>query len=654
MAVVRTIEDRPNAKGEIEPHVVSQFHSGGRMSELVVPFRGQGMATDLYLGTNSPRYPSSFRFRGAVDELRIYDRAMSQDEIGLLAKASSSESSADVERETDPGAKAAPPTAGTSPLDAPSRINPAVLPDSPDSVSLPGVDDNRSAGSPSVENSAPTDIEDGSNSPSLPQDQRAQADPVVRQDLSPVSEAPSAGQIETDEKLEEFEEATKPDDWSISIDYPRNGSHLANKNIEVSYEITKTGDSFLGGTPFVQIFSAGGEKLASDDSTAREIETSTVDIQDNATGTLIFAPPELAFGQEGTRDLHFMVALYDPASGERLVDANNDNNFELGRVSIVQVDWRIKQIRLLREPDDFIYPGDTLQFEVFTEANDPLQAIPEARLEARYQTSFFGNSDAGEWVGTYRVQIGRSYTSTIVQMRTDFELTLPDSRLIDFSEGALQRDVVLELKLQDLYENIAIGDANSSNDEIEVSFKITRANDNQTVSIDTANLTKIELPSDSPYSKERTELIGSGALLTAISLEGACLFWFTDSSGGLDFHSIKPNGCVLGDRPSTVGVHIPENGAIVGMRVCRHGYDRQLDGIEVQVASVRPDASLDQAVTTVKEDRKGCDDWTRYAKCPSGQAAGGIEVVHHRDGSDDPQMHSLNLLCGAVQVSQGT
>jgi hypothetical protein len=85
VALVRTIEDRPNANGEIEPHVVAQFHSGGRISELVMPFRGQGMATDLYVGTNSPRHKRMFR--GAVDELRIYDRALTEDEVKVLANA---------------------------------------------------------------------------------------------------------------------------------------------------------------------------------------------------------------------------------------------------------------------------------------------------------------------------------------------------------------------------------------------------------------------------------------------------------------------------------------------------------------------------------------------------------------------------------------
>ena len=117
VALVRTIEDRPNAKGEIEPHVVAQFHSGGRMSELVMPFRGQGMATDLYLGTNSPRYPSSFRFRGAVDELRIYDRALSQEEVGLLAKASSSQTSTSASNDENTEFPNNAGTTDTSPLD---------------------------------------------------------------------------------------------------------------------------------------------------------------------------------------------------------------------------------------------------------------------------------------------------------------------------------------------------------------------------------------------------------------------------------------------------------------------------------------------------------------------------------------------------------
>jgi len=86
VALVRSIEDRPDADGNVVPHVVSQFHSGGRMSEYVTTFTTQSMATDLYVGTEAPSYKQR-RFRGAVDELRIYNRALSQDEVKSLANA---------------------------------------------------------------------------------------------------------------------------------------------------------------------------------------------------------------------------------------------------------------------------------------------------------------------------------------------------------------------------------------------------------------------------------------------------------------------------------------------------------------------------------------------------------------------------------------
>ena len=88
VALVRWIEDRPGRDGNKIPHVVSRLHSGGRMTESAVPFKGQDMHVDLYLGTGSPRY--EHMFRGAVDELRIYDRALSEEEIGLLATANAS------------------------------------------------------------------------------------------------------------------------------------------------------------------------------------------------------------------------------------------------------------------------------------------------------------------------------------------------------------------------------------------------------------------------------------------------------------------------------------------------------------------------------------------------------------------------------------
>jgi hypothetical protein len=315
LALVRTIEDRPNATGEIEPHVVSQFHSGGRMSELVSPFRGQGMATDLYLGTNSPRHPSTFRFRGALDELRVYNRALSQDEIASLARA----------KPADPPLPNGPGTTDTSPLDdvnfgelsgrtgagtvAPSTI--ATIPRTPPVMtSAASIDESSNrANDPAFRDSLPLGQE---------------ADPLADLGaIEPITEAANPGNAPNPdifEREQDLSRVTQGVDWRvrriISV-APLQG--VPGDLIEVRVELEKTDP--LNQIPNVRVAGEGTRNYA------LSTLNTTIDQPTASTEKLVNWRIPNDFNVPGgtSRDAGFLVTILDDENNP-LQDGNLSNN----------------------------------------------------------------------------------------------------------------------------------------------------------------------------------------------------------------------------------------------------------------------------------------------------------------------------------------
>jgi len=79
IALTRKREDRTTADGEVKAHTVLTLFSNGQVSETVSIWKDDGAAPTLRLGAISAG--NSYKFRGSIDHLSIFDRALTPDEL---------------------------------------------------------------------------------------------------------------------------------------------------------------------------------------------------------------------------------------------------------------------------------------------------------------------------------------------------------------------------------------------------------------------------------------------------------------------------------------------------------------------------------------------------------------------------------------------
>ncbi len=103
VALTRKIEDRTTEDGAVEPHVVLSLFTNGRTSEAVKIYKEKTVTPQLLLGSISSG--SSSKFRGAIDHLMIYNRALPEDELqqimGGLRRASSGQHGGEIFARSD-------------------------------------------------------------------------------------------------------------------------------------------------------------------------------------------------------------------------------------------------------------------------------------------------------------------------------------------------------------------------------------------------------------------------------------------------------------------------------------------------------------------------------------------------------------------------
>ncbi len=333
VALVRWIEDRPGRDGNKIPHVVSQLHTGGRMTESAVPFKGQDMHVDLYLGTGSPRY--EHMFRGAVDELRIYDRALSEEEIGLLAKAKVSAFPGDQFEgdprqfpgdqfeggptqfpgdqfegdpaqfpgdQFEPGENALPGNTPTTDSSALNNVNSGDVSLVDMAVDNP-VNDNRGAATPN------TTLPDANNNPSI----------------IPPNQTADDFQERMDDP--DFQDSLKAVDWNVKGMIPLTAEDKANiyPGSVVNIKIRVDKDDPANHMPDVKLALKGDQTRAESVPlrvmTSEQIPTARRDIP-----MTITIPEDFAFEQEDANGIYHANTWLLAADGRPLQDAVTDNN----------------------------------------------------------------------------------------------------------------------------------------------------------------------------------------------------------------------------------------------------------------------------------------------------------------------------------------
>lgn len=83
LAITRRTEDRTTDEGDVWPHTVLTLYSNGRVTEKAGIRKEKAITPYLSLGASSKG--SSGKFRGAIDDVRVYSKAMSNEEIRASA-----------------------------------------------------------------------------------------------------------------------------------------------------------------------------------------------------------------------------------------------------------------------------------------------------------------------------------------------------------------------------------------------------------------------------------------------------------------------------------------------------------------------------------------------------------------------------------------
>jgi len=79
VAMTRKIEDRTTDDGEKTPHTILNLYINGRIEESVKEYKRKAVEPRIFFGARSAG--SGSKFRGSIDQVAFYDRALSKDEL---------------------------------------------------------------------------------------------------------------------------------------------------------------------------------------------------------------------------------------------------------------------------------------------------------------------------------------------------------------------------------------------------------------------------------------------------------------------------------------------------------------------------------------------------------------------------------------------
>lgn len=661
VAITRTVELRTTDEGEKKPHTIIKLFTNGRISEAAGIRKEPAIGPKIVLGMKAPDHP--YRFRGSIDHLSIYQRALSADELNDLMTRMRQARTSGRRDLMVAGANAG--TAGAGPE---GRLTPAgtvqQLPD--------GTFD-------ADEQQFPGDMFDG--------DER-----VFPGDMFEGDEEQFPGDMfERDRRQQVVAESFEGEAIQLPSDKFNADEQQFPDDMFEGDENLFPGDMFEEGDEeqFPGDMFEDGDDASSQDSSAtqegpRSAATTSLAVADGVhESTAVLdqrtdADPRAGTTVAGSSSPSFQAPVDTADETQELIGS------EEGQVMLQTADWRIEGMVPNSQDKSPLFPGDEVTVKIRIAKDDPANKIPSVRLVT--------NVGPGVPSPSYDLMINTVQAKPTDER--DVPITLPIPETLRFEEGATQ--LVWRPKVWlNAPDGLPLRDAIAGNHNRELAIIVTKGL--QTVEdcgdvvanpdgsrtagsclkkspsppapnfpddvevnlrVDLSNTHETELSGYGELGIADALILASGYPLgfikTSEQADRPCRISIDDSFQLAGDGGLKADRC-KGSEGDHREFRTKGRSGITALRVCHSRFNAdRVKSIEVLVHSILPDGSLGIERRAVQTQPAGhCGNrWREWVSCPAGQIAGGITASFvRRSGSDE--LRGVGLICGDVVVVGG-
>lgn len=628
VAVTKRIEDRDTPNGPA-PHTIKTVYVNGVSHEYVNAGVGGG-SRSIFIGNLDQNASSAYR--GAIDELRIFPRVLTSDDIDQLRQ-ESPQMQTDAEIETGD----APPAGGYPTKGTPDK-----------SMQTTPVE--------SLEADAPV-IEEGLTEEQYEMMSRKAAERELarRADDAAANESAAA---ETNKRVHDAIEG-EVDGGDPLVDSPLERRAREAEEQRRKADAAKTVGPKTPGAGVVI-----GHDTASDDAGA--VATAPIS---GANRTAASVP----------RDDNAVINTNAPSANTK-----GDPDARIDEETVKELafaDWRI--VGRERIPEDVraaMVPGAEITINVRIKKNDPENKIPEVRL-----VFYPRHAGAEEIILPLRVMTSKVKPEATRIIPVTF--TVPEGLDFDGESGVLWKPLVQLVPAE--RGDHHLNDSDPDNHRRELPLRVHnptvaaecpqhRENSDGTVTTqDCLRLLFEGVAPPIPASPDDVTELGGGFVATAVSGDGGdnvdtvlVDFVFTDSFYTLE-RKDKPCALVVGEKtvgpcrdggnvsPKLVfGLSTPQSHfdtpetAVVGLQLCQRSANDRVKGARIIWKPRNSEGGLSIEERTTKTfERPNCNSWQSIIRCQQGKEAHGVRP-HWRNGSGVAPMSFLvgaQLICGPLR-----
>jgi len=658
VALTRKIEDRTTDDGEKTPHTILNLYINGRIKdkESVTEYKSKSVAPKIFFGAYSAG--SGSKFRGSIDQVAFYDRALSKGELDEMRGHL---------RQSSRGAS------------QPFEPRVAGRRGSSDN-SIPDV-----APAGGVPQQSPNSVD--------PRPAQFQGDQFDRdQPLFPGDQfdAESGSRGEQQFPGDQFE--------SGSVD-SRNARLLPGEREPLETSGILTGDRLnqLASDNLARDAKRARDKAARDEA-VRQAGVENSNARDIATPLIVDSTAQSGgvrtpvLVNEAVRQAGIENSKTIDVAGSGFTPPNSRED-DLGQITdtkefqdmLKTADWRL--VGVVRRSKAELYPGDDFTMTIRVKKDDPANKIPNVVLNVNPHMRGMANA-----VLPFRVMTSDQKPTASrdipVTMTVPENLEFPDGadrtswRLVarlTAENGYVLKDAIPDNHQQEIFLRINKPAVAEECDEVVENADGTRTakdclglfgtsspaapdlgNDDRVIfKVDLSNKT---LTGMSGYSRsaEVMTFAGRGALLGFIKIgergNKPCRIAIDDGidRGGDPGQAI--NKCT-GSVNDSAEFRISPDRAITQLSVCQTGAvltnSYRTKGVRVQTRPILEDGSLGDEIRYKDFQQTNCAKWLNTVSCPAGQVAGGIQAAFLLNTGGSGVIGGMGLVCGDIIVPGG-
>ncbi|MGB5469151.1 MAG: LamG-like jellyroll fold domain-containing protein, partial [Woeseiaceae bacterium] len=637
VAIVSKLVDGVDAKGKPEKKVQVEIHSGPYITTNIQRYK-EGSTTPI-LTVGAWDASPSYGFHGALDDLRIYARALSAGEISALAAVGNPR--------TDLGNVAEIQDLMETSNHAISAAN-TVTPGSgggmagaPDAqLSTPG-------GTPVVDSTNPLDLVAAQQPATSTPPQPGSVIEATGQPLAGIGDidmAPDPDLQQTQDRVAEFDENARPADWRLTRIISVNPQPaIPGQDIKFRIEIEKDDPLNLAGEAYAGVPYSGQLSLV-------DIQTSTNDSAGSLQMEVVWTVPEDIIPQSSLGQSPIshtvIISLFGPQE-TKLGDRDPTNNRMETEVVVNPWDWTFRGV-----PGISGSPGEEVPLTLDLIKSDPGDLVPVVRVHVQGGDAFPVYKELGtEHLKTnliVKIPKDAPYCGEGSVFRRELVLQAPDgAELVDQVMNNNRASIAVSvLNPEGVYSG-------SDGDACEFDADTLHYPDNGKLTkvsgyAATANYETINLFSQQRRLKGIGSAHGGGKLcLVSLVAPGPG----GNSSGYAEGNVI--DRCNGNEEDWDYGdLSFKENWAVTGIQVCHEDSGNRVKAIRAWGKELQPDGTLgaSERAKTFTEIA-GCADWKQRRDCPTNTVATGARF-HFDDGTVErpvDYLKGIQLICTRLE-----